>query len=122
MTVSFFRRLALTLSLSLAALGAGALTGCAGGGDEGPAPDDTEATTTTATQEACDDTEALKALDITREECLQAPVVQVDPNSNQAVECSPGTVLVKEVIQKSPRLVFVCRCTQSGDVRCFVRD
>jgi hypothetical protein len=120
MTTSPFRRFALFASLSLAALGAGALGGCAGSGGD-PAPEASDPTQVAA-GEGCEDEAALAANGVTKEECMGAAVVEVDPNSGEANGCAPGTILFKSVDPGPPRLVSVCKCRQDGTVNCFIRN
>ncbi len=121
MTTSTLRRLALTLTLSLAALGAGALGGCAN--NEGDAtPGEADQSTELADNKGCEDEAALAAEGVSKSECLDAAVVTVDPNSGEANGCVPGTVLFKKVDPGPPRLVSICKCRNDGTVNCFIRN
>jgi hypothetical protein len=120
MNTSILRRFALALSLSLAALGAGALGGCADQSGD-PAVEPAETTVVTAS-EGCEDAEWLAKNDITVNECREADVVVSDPNSGEANGCLPGTILFKKVDKGPPRLVSICKCRQDGTVNCFIRN
>jgi hypothetical protein len=115
MTASPFRRFALFLSLSLAALG-----GCAGSGND-PAPEASDPTRVAA-GEGCEDEAALAANGVTKEECMNAEVVEYNPNSGEANSCIPGSLVHKAVDPGPPRLVFICRCRQNGTLNCFLRN
>ncbi|HEU4409991.1 MAG TPA: hypothetical protein VFS43_32350 [Polyangiaceae bacterium] len=117
MNTSLFRRLA--LPFSLAALGA--LVGCAGGGAD-PAPEGPSEPAEVAASEGCEDEAWLDDLGITRDQCLAAPAFTIDPNSGEANGCAPGTLIHKAVDPGPPRLVFICKCRQSGKVECFLRN
>jgi hypothetical protein len=120
MTISTLRRLALSITLSLAALGGGVLAGCASSGD--PTPGEADGPAEIVASEGCEDEASLAEIGVSKDECLRAAVVVSDPNSGEANGCVPGTVLFKKVDPGPPRLVSICKCRQDSRVDCFIRN